>query len=50
MRAKVLCDSRPLASIAQSMQAIVLSHHHEQDRVTFHHAMQEDQQGDYAPK
>ena len=33
------CDSRPSTSIAQSMQAIVLSHHHQQDRVTFHHAM-----------
>ena len=36
------CDGRPSTSIAQSMQAIVLSHHdHQQDRVTFHHAMRE---------
>ena len=34
-----IVDLRPQLLKLQSMQAIVLSYHHQQDRVTFHHAM-----------
>ena len=49
-----MCDSRPSTSIAQSMQAIVLSHHHHQDRVlslyNFITQCSEGQQRVYAPE